>query len=117
MLNRTSGRLVLCAVLCACSASFEWLTQQTQGAASYSPSAGNPAPYRNGEELAVEAGLPLGMIGEVGYEETFYQIAPGDRLPFVSGCVVEATNPHVELYGFERTQAVSQESAEDCQCS
>jgi phosphoserine phosphatase RsbU/P len=74
--------------------------------------AGNPAPYRNGQELAVEPGLPLGMIAEVSYEETRYQIAPRDRLTFVSDGVVEATNPQGELYGFERTQAISGQPAE-----
>jgi phosphoserine phosphatase RsbU/P len=74
--------------------------------------AGNPAPYRNGEEMAVEPGLPLGMISEASYEETRYQIAPGDRLMFVSDGVVEATNPQGELYGFERTQAISDQPAE-----
>jgi serine phosphatase RsbU (regulator of sigma subunit) len=73
--------------------------------------AGNPAPYRNGEEMAVEPGLPLGLLAEVSYTETRYQIAPGDRLIFVSDGVVEATNAQGELYGFERTQAVSTESA------
>jgi len=69
--------------------------------------AGNPAPYRNGEEVAVEPGLPLGMVGEVSYAETRYRIAAGDRLTFVSDGVVEATNAQGELYGFERTQAIS----------
>ncbi|MGD0729903.1 MAG: SpoIIE family protein phosphatase [Terracidiphilus sp.] len=73
--------------------------------------AGNPAPYRNGEEMAVEPGLPLGMIAEVSYAETRCQIAAGDRLTFVSDGVVEATNPQGELYGFERTQAVSSKPA------
>ncbi len=73
--------------------------------------AGNPAPYRNGREMAVEPGLPLGMIGEVNYAETQTQVAPGDRLTFVSDGVVEATNAQGELYGFERTQAISTESA------
>jgi len=74
--------------------------------------AGNPAPYRNGEEMAVEPGLPLGLLAEVSYTETQCQIAPGDRLTFVSDGVVEATNAQGELYGFERTQAISTESAE-----
>jgi sigma-B regulation protein RsbU (phosphoserine phosphatase) len=73
--------------------------------------AGNPAPYRNGEEMAVEPGLPLGLLAEVSYTETQYQIAPGDQLIFVSDGVVEATNAQGELYGFERTRAVSTESA------
>jgi hypothetical protein len=73
--------------------------------------AGNPAPYRNGEVMAVEPGLPLGMLADTRYRETRYQIAPGDRLTFVSDGVVEATNPQGELYGFERTQAVSNQPA------
>jgi serine phosphatase RsbU (regulator of sigma subunit) len=73
--------------------------------------AGNPAPYCNGEEIAVEPGLPLGILGEASYEETRYQIAPGDRLTFVSDGVVEATNPQGELYGFGRTQAISTQPA------
>jgi len=74
--------------------------------------AGNPAPYCNGEEMAVEAGLPLGMVADGRYVETRTKIAPGDRLTFVSDGVVEATNPQGELYGFERTQAVSRQPAQ-----
>ncbi len=74
--------------------------------------AGNPAPYRNGEEMAVESGLHLGLLADVGYEETSYKIAPHDRLTFVSDGVLEATNAKGELYGFERTRAISAEPAE-----
>jgi serine phosphatase RsbU (regulator of sigma subunit) len=73
--------------------------------------AGNPAPYRNGEEIAVEPGLPLGLLAESSYPETRSRISPGDRLTFVSDGVVEATNAQGELYGFERTQAISGQSA------
>jgi hypothetical protein len=73
--------------------------------------AGGPAPYLNGEEMAVEPGLPLGILGEASYAETRYQIAPNDRLTFVSDGVVEATNPQGELYGFERTEAISNQPA------
>ncbi|MGA8043013.1 MAG: SpoIIE family protein phosphatase [Terracidiphilus sp.] len=69
--------------------------------------AGNPAPYRNGEEMAAGAALPLGVLADASYTETCYNLAPGDRLTFVSDGVVEATSPHGELYGFERTQAIS----------
>jgi sigma-B regulation protein RsbU (phosphoserine phosphatase) len=74
--------------------------------------AGNPAPYRNGQEMAVESGLPLGILAESDYAETRYQIATGDRLTFVSDGVVEATNPQGQLYGFERTQAISIQPAQ-----
>jgi hypothetical protein len=73
--------------------------------------AGNPAPYCNGEEIAVEPGLPLGMIGEVNYAETRYQIAVGDQLTFVSDDVIEAADPRGELYGFERTRDISKQPA------
>ena len=73
--------------------------------------AGNPAPYRNGDEMAVEPGLPLGMLAEATYTETRYHIAPGDRLTFVSDGVLEATNAKGELYGFERTRSISNQAA------
>lgn len=73
--------------------------------------AGNPAPYLNGEEMAVEPGLPLGMLAESHYGETRYQIDPGDRLAFVSDDVIEAINAEGELYGFDSTRAASTESA------
>ena len=74
--------------------------------------AGNPAPYCNGEEMAVAPGLPLGILGVASYEEKRYQIAPGEQITFVSDGVVEATNPQRELYGFERTQAISTQPAQ-----
>lgn len=73
--------------------------------------AGHLAPYLNGAELAVESGLPLGILAEMSYEETSYQFAPDDRLTFVSDGVVEATNPGRDLFGFERTEAISNQAA------
>jgi len=75
--------------------------------------AGNPAPYLNGRELAVSAGLPLGMVAGIAYEETAGQLSPGDLLTFVSDGVVEATAPITrELFGFDRTQAISRQPAD-----
>jgi phosphoserine phosphatase RsbU/P len=73
--------------------------------------AGNPAPYRNGEEMAVQPGLPLGLLEAATYDETRYKIAPGDRITFVSDGVIEATSSTGELYGFDRTQAISNQPA------
>ena len=73
--------------------------------------AGNLAPYCNGEELAVESGLPLGIAADSDYSETSFQLNPGDHLAFLSDGVVEATNEHRELFGFDRTQAISNRSA------
>ena len=73
--------------------------------------AGHLSPYRNGEEITVEGGLPLGMIAESDYEETQYQLVPGDRLTFMSDGVVEARNREGQLYGFERTRQISNQPA------
>lgn len=73
--------------------------------------AGNLAPYRNGEELAVESALPLGISAEVTYLETNSQLNPSDRITFVSDGVVEAQNESGELFGFERTAAISSQPA------
>ena len=73
--------------------------------------AGNPAPYRNGQEMAVDPGLPLGLVPDASYTETHCQLAPKDRLTFVSDGVLEATNAQGELYGFDRTQAISNQPA------
>ncbi|HUX44988.1 MAG TPA: SpoIIE family protein phosphatase [Terracidiphilus sp.] len=64
--------------------------------------AGHLSPYRNGEELPVPGGLPLGLLAEATYDEKHFELAPGDRLTFVSDGVVEARNAKGELLGFER---------------
>ena len=75
--------------------------------------AGHLAPYRNGEEVQLESGLPLGVIAHAEYSETTLQLAPGDKLTFLSDGVVEAQNEQGELFGFERTRAISTQSAEE----
>ncbi|MBS1804401.1 MAG: SpoIIE family protein phosphatase [Acidobacteria bacterium] len=73
--------------------------------------AGHLSPYRDGREVAVMPSLPLGVIAEAEYEATTFQLNRGDRLVFLSDGVVEAQNDQGELFGFERTQQVSNESA------
>jgi sigma-B regulation protein RsbU (phosphoserine phosphatase) len=73
--------------------------------------AGHIPPYRNGEELPMPGALPLGMLGGVAYDLVTVQLAPGDRLTFVSDGVVEAQSKSGELLGFERTQQLSTKSA------
>jgi serine phosphatase RsbU (regulator of sigma subunit) len=97
--GQVSGFVTCCVALIA-----------TDGAITIA-NAGNPAPYHNGVEMTVEPGLPLGIIAEASYAETRSHVAPGDRLTFVSDGVIEAINPQRELYGFERTQAVSNQPA------
>jgi len=97
--GQVSGFVTCCATLIAADGSMTHAN------------AGNPAPYRNGEEMAVSPGLPLGILAESRYAETRCQVAPGDRLTFVSDGVVEATNPQGELYGFDRARAISNQPA------
>jgi Stage II sporulation protein E (SpoIIE) len=73
--------------------------------------AGHLSPYCDGREMALLPGLPLGVIAESQYEQTSFQLKRGDRLVFLSDGVVEATNAEGELFGFERTQQMSNESA------
>lgn len=73
--------------------------------------AGHLGPYRDGRELELPSSLPLGVIAGVEYEQVTYHLDQGDRLVFLSDGVVEAQSASGELFGFERTQQVSNESA------
>ena len=74
--------------------------------------AGHLAPYRNGSEVAVESGLPLGLAARIGYAEVPLRLNAWDTLTFLSDGVVEARNASSELFGFERARAISTGSAE-----
>jgi len=74
--------------------------------------AGHLPPYRNGEEMLLEADLPLGIAPEEHYAEHAFHLEPGDRLTLLSDGVVEARDAQGMLFGFERTRAISAESAE-----
>jgi sigma-B regulation protein RsbU (phosphoserine phosphatase) len=74
--------------------------------------AGHLAPYRNGEELPLDSELPLGIAASANYTESTLQLAPADRLTFISDGVVEARNLSGELFGFDRAAAISNQSAE-----
>ena len=73
--------------------------------------AGHLIPYRNGEEIALDSGLPLGLAEEVDYVEASITLAPGDILTLMSDGVVEAMSASGELFGFERTRAISTQPA------
>ena len=74
--------------------------------------AGHLAPYLNGEEIALDSGLPLGVDPFAKYAESSLTLAPGDRLTFVSDGIAEAQSPAGELFGFERTRQISTLPAE-----
>jgi sigma-B regulation protein RsbU (phosphoserine phosphatase) len=75
--------------------------------------AGHLSPYRNGEEMKLDPGLPLGITAEAKYSEADLQLSPGDSLTFISDGVVEAHNGSGELFGFDRAAAISHQSAEE----
>lgn len=72
--------------------------------------AGHPAPYCDGREAEVEAGLPLGIVPGVAYAES---VMHGERFTFVSDGVVEAENAQRELFGFDRTRDISSKPAQE----
>jgi hypothetical protein len=75
--------------------------------------AGHLAPYCNGEEIQLESGLPLGIAPDASYGESTIFLAPNDQLTFLSDGVVEARNLQGELFGFDRTAAISTQSADE----
>jgi len=75
--------------------------------------AGHLPPYRNGEEVSFNSGLPLGVTPNTTYAESTLTLNPGDSLTFLSDGVVEAQSPGGELFGFDRTCAVAARSAEE----
>jgi phosphoserine phosphatase RsbU/P len=76
-------------------------------------SAGHPAPYCEGREVEVEAGLPLGVVGDAHWQETTRQLPLGAKVTLVSDGVVEAENAQRELFGFDRTREISGKSAQE----
>ncbi len=72
--------------------------------------AGHIAPYLDGRELQASSELPLG-VAEARYEEIIYSIGEGQKLTLITDGVLEARSKSGELFGFERTAAVSRNSA------
>ncbi len=73
--------------------------------------AGHPNPYINGVEIETEPNLPLGLDASVHYCEVALRLDPEQLCTLVTDGVIEATSPKGELYGFERTQAISNKPA------
>lgn len=73
--------------------------------------AGHMPPYLNGKELDLEGSLPLGIKDEAEYRMQTISLRRGDRLMFMTDGVVEATNRAKELFGFDRTRAISSQHA------
>ncbi len=74
--------------------------------------AGHLPPYRNGEELLIEPDLPLGIAAEEKYAERAFRLEEGEQLTLLSDGVVEARDARGDLFGFERTRAISAQPAD-----
>ncbi len=75
--------------------------------------AGHLAPYRNGEEVAVPPGLPLGINADANWTEHRIELEPGDRVLWMSDGVIEARNGKGDLLGFQRAQELATRSASE----
>jgi serine phosphatase RsbU (regulator of sigma subunit) len=69
--------------------------------------AGHDLPYirrRSGEDAQElrTRGMPLGMMPEMSYEEKEASLRKGDSVLFYSDGLVEAHDPHYEMFGFPR---------------
>jgi hypothetical protein len=75
--------------------------------------AGHLPPYINGKELALDGSLPLGALPGVPFPAKRLQLREGESMLFLSDGVVEARNAQGELFGFDRTAAISSQPAEN----
>jgi Stage II sporulation protein E (SpoIIE) len=101
MLGRSQGGFTTCLVLRA----------DADGTLAVA-NAGHIAPYLAGHELRLENGLPLGLAAEAIYAESIFQLSSGAQLTMLTDGIVEARENSGALFGFERTAALSLESAE-----
>jgi serine phosphatase RsbU (regulator of sigma subunit) len=73
-----------------------------------------PYLYRNGEAEELRArGMPLGLMPAMGYEQKEVVLERGDSALFYTDGLVEAHDPHGEMFGFPRVQALVAEHAEE----
>jgi sigma-B regulation protein RsbU (phosphoserine phosphatase) len=75
--------------------------------------AGHLLPYRQGREIDIPSGLPLGVAEEVNYASSPMSLEPGEQLTFISDGVVEAASGSGELLGFDRTRSLSVRPAQE----
>jgi serine phosphatase RsbU (regulator of sigma subunit) len=72
--------------------------------------AGHIAPYIDGAELAIENGLPLGIVSGGSYADSSF-LLEGKAVTLLSDGVLEARDAKGELLGFERMAALTSRPA------
>jgi hypothetical protein len=65
-------------------------------------SAGHLPPYLNGEPMAMEGALPLGLIEDAEFSILRFQLKTQDKLVLMSDGIAEATDAEGRLFGFEQ---------------
>jgi hypothetical protein len=101
MLGRSRGGFTTCLILLA----------SPDGTVTVA-NAGHIAPYLDNREVAVENGLPLGLVADAAYPESSFHQQPDQQLTLITDGVVEARNASGELYGFERTAQITGQTAD-----
>ncbi len=74
--------------------------------------AGHIPPYIDGKELSLDGALPLGALPDTSFPVTRIQLRENESLLLVSDGVIEARNSAGELFGFDRTRAISTRTAD-----
>jgi serine phosphatase RsbU (regulator of sigma subunit) len=101
MIGRTQGGFTTCLVLRADADG-----KLTIANAGYIP------PYVAGKEISVDGGLPLGLAASAAYRESAFSLEATQQLTLMTDGVVEARSKIGELFGFDRTKAISAQPAE-----
>jgi len=78
---------------------------------SPSPTPATSPPYLEGREIEIENGLPLGLAEAPEYRETTVCLHAHNQLTLLTDGVVEVRKEDGALFGFERTAAISTDSA------
>jgi serine phosphatase RsbU (regulator of sigma subunit) len=73
--------------------------------------AGQLAPYINGIEIEMEGAFPIGIVPDGDFSIASFDLHQGDSLFLMSDGVVEATDPHGTLFGFERISQMLEQKA------
>jgi serine phosphatase RsbU (regulator of sigma subunit) len=101
MLGRANGGFTTCVVLCV-----------DQEGTVTAANAGHLSPYCGGTQREIESGLPLSLSAQSKYPEATFTLNASEQLTLVTDGVVEARSKDGELFGFARTQAISNQPAE-----
>jgi len=64
--------------------------------------AGHLPPYLNGAPLDMQGALPLGIIDGADFSVMHFQLTSNEKLVVISDGILEATDAHGELFGFDR---------------